>query len=136
MLKRASTIDGWPERLIEGVVFTIAEIPKDPQFSHLFHGDSAVSLETMIQTSLARDGAAMLADGPVPMSNEDLAQITDLLVQLAASFLRAPAESAEGIDGLREMLRKWMVPAIRERMIDSPSEPGNATPNDDHGSSD
>ena len=116
MVERVRSVAGWPERLIEGTVFVVREIPKDPNLGSLLDEAGGIDLKMLAKLDIARQTAAAFAEGDVPLPPKELEELTELMLRLVESFLRTAPDDARTDEELRGFLLRWIAPAIRDRM--------------------
>jgi AcrR family transcriptional regulator len=108
------------DAIIEGVVQTVAAVPHEP-YLQLLLDEPSHSLLRSVTSEAARDvGRAMLLENtsidwtevnPEPAGLDELVEWALRIVQ---SFLTNPGDPARTPDQLRQHLRRWLGPAVRE----------------------
>jgi AcrR family transcriptional regulator len=113
MRRIARRHDDWGEGLIEALVFTIADAPKDPYLGPLIDAAKDLQFSKILEMDFARAELHAFADGKPPLGEADLRDLTELLLRLIHSFLAEPGPRDR--KALRRLFRRWLLPAIHQR---------------------
>jgi AcrR family transcriptional regulator len=123
-LQQYSTISDW---LVEGLLFTLREIPSRPVFSSLVTSlDSRSSGSLLLgSTGLIQIGVNVL--GPVFANAKEQGLLRDeiepemlieWLLRMLWTYLNAPSQVATDEEGMRKLLRMMLIPAVlRDRTV-------------------
>ncbi|MAG34537.1 MAG: hypothetical protein CL908_27015 [Deltaproteobacteria bacterium] len=116
------------ERVVEGILFCIAEVPKRPLHHHFFTGESATwsAHQTLGSDALRRISRSLLGlslqtdEGLVadPTFLDDLAE---WVLRILVSFVTIPSSRCPDPESLRRMLRSLLAPAV-QAAVDSKGE--------------
>jgi AcrR family transcriptional regulator len=112
------------ERILEGMMFAIAEIRSRPVHAAVFGGDSAAwaAGQAIRDEALRRIGdaglrpllAPALADGT--LSEESISDLVDWILRILISYAAVPGNGGRGPDEIRRQLADWFLPAF-ERTV-------------------
>jgi AcrR family transcriptional regulator len=117
-LQQFSTISDW---LVEGLLFTLREMPKRPVFASLVTSlDSRASGSLLLgSTGLIQIGVNVL--GPMFGSakeqgllrdNIDPEMLIEWLLRMLWTYLNAPSQVATDEEGMRKLFRMMLIPAV------------------------
>jgi AcrR family transcriptional regulator len=113
MRRVARRQDDWGEGVVEALVFTIADAPKDPYLGPLIDGVKDLGVAKILELEFAREELSAFAHGKPPLGEADLRDLTELLIRLIHSFLAEPGPRDR--NALRQLFRRWVLPAIHHR---------------------
>ena len=113
-----NNISDW---LVEGLLYTLRELPKRPVFASL-----VTSLDSRSGTNLFLGSNGMIEigvnvlDPMFKMAKEqglvredvDLDLLMEWLLRVLWTYLNAPSQVAEGEDGMRRLFKKMLIPAV------------------------
>ncbi|MFT4569804.1 MAG: AcrR family transcriptional regulator [Hyphomicrobiaceae bacterium] len=114
MRARVMTLPNLPtlaERMVECLVFSIREIPKDPHLATLVSSGDSFTLAEALSLSFVQEEIVALADGNLPMSETSCEEIAELLLRTLLSFTVDPGKSRSETE-LRRFLLSVLVPTI------------------------
>jgi AcrR family transcriptional regulator len=104
----------------ESVVFGVRAVPEEPRLSLLLQaGESDFFSGAVTSREWLALGARILRNVPVDWASsgvttdEDFAGLAEILMRLFLSFLRNPSTPAPTDEQLRELVRRWIGPALR-----------------------
>jgi AcrR family transcriptional regulator len=106
------------EAAIESVLFAIQAIPKEPNIGLLFQaGETDIFSRGVTSTMAVSIGTQILRRIPVDwagagVKDEELEGLAEILMRLFVSFLQYPADPPRSEDELRELVRRWLGPAL------------------------
>jgi AcrR family transcriptional regulator len=118
--ERLAVFDDLAEAVIEGVVQTIAQIPNEPYLQLLLDEPSHTMLRSVTSDTARNIGQSILIEKTsIDWNRTGLASNTfDELIEWALravhSFMSNPGDPPREPEELREYLRRWLAPAIRE----------------------
>jgi len=125
--QQLSEFDNPADAIIEGVVQTIAAVPDEPYLQLLLDEPSHTLLRA-VTSDTARDiGRTVLVEktsidwAQQGVQSADIDELVEWALRIVQSFLTNPGDPVRTPDELREHLRRWLGPAIRER-TQSPGE--------------
>jgi AcrR family transcriptional regulator len=108
------------ERMLEGMLFAIAEIRRRPVHAAVFGGDSAAwaASQAIREEALRRIGdaglrplvASALADGT--LSETGMADLVDWILRILISYAAVPGDGGRQPDEIRRQLADWFLPAF------------------------
>jgi len=119
MIGHLDGVSGPAEAVVEGIVFCVRTIPREPRLSLLLQtGDESAFGRGATSDVAVQYGALMLQRFPVDwdaagITDADLDGLAELIMRLITSLLEHPATSARGDDELRGWLERWIAPALR-----------------------
>jgi AcrR family transcriptional regulator len=112
------------ERILEGMMFAIAEIRSRPVHAAVFGGDSAAwaASQAIREEALRRIGeaglrpllASALADGT--LSEDGMSDLVDWILRILISYAAVPGDGGRQPAEVRRQLAHWFLPAF-ERMV-------------------
>ena len=118
--QRLSTFDDPADAIIEGVVQTIAAVPREPYLQLLLDEPSHVLLRS-VTSDAARDiGRTVLLEKTSidwtlhGAQSGDLDELVEWALRIVQSFLTNPGDPPRTPEQLRAHLQRWLAPAIRE----------------------
>ena len=106
------------EALIEGVVYTLAEVRRTPQLGIVLSSTYSNPQPESLTSDEARGlGLTMIRRFDVEWErhgydDDSLAELVEYLLRTMQSFFLSPGNPPRGDDELRAYLRRWMGPAI------------------------
>jgi AcrR family transcriptional regulator len=113
-------------RMLDGMLFAIAEIRRRPVHAAVFGGDSAAWAATRAirQEALRRIGdagvrplfASALSEGL--LTEEALADLDDWIIRILISFASVPGDGGRGPGEIRRQLATWLLPALDRLLAD------------------
>ena len=117
-LAQFNNISDW---LVEGLLYTLRELPKRPVFASL-----VTSLDSRSGTNLFLGSNGMIEigvnvlDPMFKMAKEqglvredvDLELLMEWLLRVLWTYLNAPSQVAEGEDGMRRLFKMMLIPAV------------------------
>lgn len=116
------------ERIIEGMLFCLDEMPRRPLHSHLLHENSQWVTQAMPAAKLHEIALSML--GEVMGINALDGQLRERVYDLAEWVLRAlisyatvPSQRARNRDQMRQLLHAMLAPAINSVLVASATAP-------------
>jgi AcrR family transcriptional regulator len=107
------------EAAIESVVFAIRAIPQEPYIGVLFQAGETDFFSRGVTSSMAVSvGTQILRRIPVDwaaagVADEELEGLAEILMRLFVSFLQYPADPPRSEAELRDVVRRWLGPALR-----------------------
>jgi AcrR family transcriptional regulator len=119
-MERHLTSFGSPaEVAVESVVFGVRAVPEEPYLSLLLQaGEGDLFTGAVTSREWLALGARILRNVPVEWSaagvttDEDFAGLAEILMRLFLSFLRSPSTPPLTDDQLRNLVRRWIGPAL------------------------
>ena len=120
MVAHLSTFTTPTDVAIESIVYAVETIPQEPRIGLLFQAGETEVFGREVTSSMAITvGAGILRRIPVDWSDigvqdEDLDGLAEILMRLFDSFLQDPADPPRSEDELRELVRRWLGPALRK----------------------
>ena len=109
------------EVAVESIVWCVETIPRERFIGALLQAGEADAFSRAVTSSLALAvGGEILRRAPVDWSasgvgDDELDSLAEILMRLFVSFLRYPAEPPHSPDELRELVRRWLGPALSAR---------------------
>jgi AcrR family transcriptional regulator len=119
-----SGIDDPAERLVESMMFSVAQIGSRPVHAAIFTGESAAwaAGRAIRMEALRRIGAAavrpLLSDAMDSgvLSDEDVAGLVDWILRILLSYAAIPGPAELSPAAIRRQLRSWFLPAFERFM--------------------
>ena len=119
-----SGIDDPAERLVESMMFSVAQIGSRPVHAAIFTGESAAwaAGRAIRMEALRRIGAAavrpLLSDAMDSgvLSDEDVAGLVDWILRILLSYAAIPGPAELSPAAIRLQLRSWFLPAFERFM--------------------
>jgi AcrR family transcriptional regulator len=112
------------QRILEGMMFAIAEIGQRPVHAAVFGGDSAAwaATQAIHVEALRHIGeagvrpllASSLADGSV--SEQDMSDLIDWILRILISYAAVPGDGGRQPEEIRRQLAAWFLPAFADRI--------------------
>lgn len=108
------------DAIIEGVVQTIAAVPDEPYLQLLLDEPSHALLRSVTSDTARNIGRTVLVEqtsidwSAHHVPSEDIDELVEWALRIVQSFLTNPGDPVRSPDELREHLRRWLGPAIRE----------------------
>ncbi|BBY78628.1 TetR family transcriptional regulator [Mycolicibacterium parafortuitum] len=119
------SFDDITDAIIEGVVQTVAAVPHEPYLQLLLEEPSHTLLRS-VTSDAARDiGRRMLLESTsidwtqVATEPAGLDELVEWALRIVQSFLTNPGDPARTPDELRQHLRRWLGPAVRDWVASS-----------------
>jgi AcrR family transcriptional regulator len=117
---RLAGIDDARERMVEGMMFSIAEIGRRPVHAAVFGGDGAAwaASEAIRMEALRRIGDAGIRPLLAPaaahssLSEQDVADLVDWILRILLSYAAVPGLGDRTPADVRRQLRSWFLPAL------------------------
>jgi AcrR family transcriptional regulator len=103
---------------VESIVWCVQTIPHEPFIGALLQAGEADVFSRAVTSSLALSvGSAILRRVPVDWSevgvaDSELEGLAEMLMRLFVSFLQYPAAPPRSAEELRELVRRWVGPAL------------------------
>lgn len=119
MQQHLSTSKTPAEAAIESVVFAVQAIPRERHIGALFQaGETDLFSRDVTSASAVALGADILRRIPVDWSeigveDDELGGLAEILMRLFISFLQYPMEPPRSEDDLRDLVRRWLGPALQ-----------------------
>lgn len=114
-------IDDPAERVVEGIVYCLTEIPKRPLLHHLLSGDSAhwsaqhaLGSKTLQQISRSLLGLSLETDKHVSANETKLDDLAEWAHRIVVSLATLPSPRCPDEVSLRRLLRTILQPAVRD----------------------
>jgi AcrR family transcriptional regulator len=130
MERHLSTFTTAADVAVESVVYAVGAIPQERHIGALFQaGETEVFSRDVTSTMAFSLGADILRRVPVDWSeigvqDEELEGLAEILMRLFVSFLQYPPSAPRSEDELRELVRRWLGPALRSPAIASQDDAG------------
>ena len=121
MQKHLSSAASPAEAAIESIVFAVQAIPHEPYIGLLFQAGETDFFSRGVTSSMGLSiGAQILSRIPVDwaeigVAEDELEGLAEILMRLFVSFLQYPADPPRSEDELRQLVRRWLGPALRAR---------------------
>jgi AcrR family transcriptional regulator len=118
MERHLSTCATPVEAATESIVFAVRAIPREPYIGALFQaGETDIFSRGATSAMAFSVGADILRRIPVDWSeigveDDELEGLAEILIRLFISFLQYPADPPRSEDGLRNLVRRWLGPAL------------------------
>ena len=119
MVRHLSTSSTPSEAAIESVVFAVQAIPRERHIGALFQaGETDLFSRDVTSSTAVALGADILHRIPVDWSeigveDDELTGLAEILMRLFVSFLQYPADPPRSEDELRDLVRRWLGPALQ-----------------------
>ncbi len=119
MQRHLSTSSTPSEAAIESVVFAVQAIPRERHIGALFQaGETDLFSRDVTSSTAVALGADILRRIPVDWSeigveDDELGGLAEILIRLFVSFLQYPTDPPRSEDDLRDLLRRWLGPALQ-----------------------
>jgi AcrR family transcriptional regulator len=123
MQRHLATFTTPAEVAIESVVYAVQAIPQEPYIGALFQAGETATFSRDVTSSMAFSmGANMLRTLPVDwegsgVADEELEGLAEILMRLFLSFLQDPATPSRTEDELRDLVHRWLGPALRSTSL-------------------
>ncbi|BBX18664.1 TetR family transcriptional regulator [Mycolicibacterium duvalii] len=120
MGEQLRSFDDVTEAIIDGVVQTVAAVPREPYLQLLLDEPSHTLLRSVTSEAALHIGRAMLLENTAidwTQVNPDVAGLDELVewaLRIVQSFLTNPGDPARTPEQLRAHLQRWLGPAVRE----------------------
>lgn len=107
------------EAAIESIVFAVQAIPREPYIGLLFQAGETDLFSRGVTSSMGLSlGAQILRRIPVEwaeigVGDDELEGLAEILMRLFVSFLQYPADPPRSEDELRQLVRRWLGPALQ-----------------------
>jgi AcrR family transcriptional regulator len=122
MRHRVLRHEGLAERIVETLVVSIQEIPKDAYLSTLVQSGDPFAVSSSLKLLFVQDEMLALTDGNGDrgLDARERDELAEILLRLLKSFLADPGpERSE--EELRTFLYSWLIPLIEAKLEVSPS---------------
>ena len=106
---------GLAERMVETLVLTIDEIPKDAHLSTLVQSGDFFTVSSALKLAFVQEEMLALSDGSLSLDARERDELAEILLRLLNSFLADPGPERSQ-DELRAFLFRWLVPLIEEKL--------------------
>lgn len=107
------------ERIIETIVFVVEEMPQHPYLSLVFDQRMPGALRERAFSDEATAVFAQTTSQPLveicPALAADEIEISEIMSRFALAMMLFPGRYANDMDGLRELIRKRVVPGLIQR---------------------
>lgn len=106
------------EAVVEGILFCLHTVPDDPRLNLLLQlGDTATFSRAATSPLMLEYGSAMLRRFPVEWADAgvcdtDLDGLAEMIMRLLISLLDSSTEIPRPEDEVRQLLERWLVPAL------------------------
>ena len=106
------------EAAVEAIVYAVRAIPQEPYIGLLFQAGETDVFSRGVTSAMALSvGADILRQIPVDWSevgvaDDELEGLAEILMRLFVSFLQYPADPPRSDDELRDLVRRWLGPAL------------------------
>jgi AcrR family transcriptional regulator len=106
------------EAAIEAIVYAVRAIPREPYIGLLFQAGETDVFSRGVTSAMALSlGADILRQIPVDWSevgvaDDELEGLAEILMRVFVSFLQYPADPPRSDDELRDLVRRWLGPAL------------------------
>jgi AcrR family transcriptional regulator len=124
-----ASVDDPAQRIVEGMLFSIAEVRRRPVHAALFTSDDAAwaanrAVRTTALRRIAEDAIRPAIDGAAGsrLSARDTDDLVDWILRLLVSFAAVPGPSGAGPDDVRRQLATLLVPAVDALLSRTPSD--------------
>ena len=116
MRSRTMRLDDPVERVVEGMVLAISEIPDDPYLGELFRMREAVSVHAANENAFVSNELRLYFGDQWKGDDQALDEFAEVLLRLLKSFLDDPGPERD-IAELRRYLSRWLIPMLRPRYL-------------------
>jgi AcrR family transcriptional regulator len=116
MRSRTMQLDDPVERVVEGMVIAISEIPDDPYLEELFRMRDAVSVHAANQNAFVSNELRLYFGDQWKGDDPALDEFAEILLRLLMSFLDDPGPERD-VAELRRYLSRWLIPMVRPRYL-------------------
>ena len=116
MRSRTMGLDDPVDRVVEGMVIAISEIPDDPYVMELFQMRDAVSVHAASENAFVANELRLYFGERWQGDDRDLDELAEILLRLLKSFLDDPGPERDAAE-LRRYLSRWLVPMLRPRFL-------------------
>src|SRR5690242_3378149 len=124
-----ASVDDPAQRIVEGMLFSIAEVRRRPVHAALFTSDDAAwaanrAVRTTALRRIAEDAIRPAIEGATGsrLSAPDTDDLVDWILRLLVSFAAVPGPSGAGPDDVRRQLTTLLVPAVDALLSRTPSD--------------
>jgi AcrR family transcriptional regulator len=108
------------ERILEGMMFSVAEIGCRPVHAAVFGGDSAAwaatqAIRVEALRRIGEDGVRPLLDSSISggtVSEQDMKDLVDWIIRILISYTAVPGNGGRQPDEVRRQLAAWFLPAF------------------------
>ncbi len=111
--------DRLAERMVETLVLTLCEIPKDPHLRALVKSGDHFTITSALRLLFVQEEMLLLAEGDLPLNDRLRDELAELLLRLLHSFLADPGQVRDEAQ-LRSFLYEWLVPMIDAKLDATP----------------
>lgn len=125
MQQHLSTSSTPAEAAVESVVFAVRSIPQERHIGALFQaGETDIFSRDVTSSAAVALGADILRRIPVDWSeagveDDELGGLAEILMRLFVSFLQYPTDAPRSEDELRDLVRRWLGPALQSPPTDA-----------------
>lgn len=129
---RLSTFDDLAEAVIEGVVHTVTEVPDEPYLQLLLDEPSHTLLRHVTSEYARSIAESVLLHRTAidwtrtTLESTSLDELIEWALRVVQSFLSDRGDPPRQAEELREYLRRWLAPAIREWTKSEPAVTGGS----------
>ena len=119
LAERLGSIKDPTDAVIEGIVYTLEELPNDRYLNLVMQPGKASAFTAGVTSDLAVGfGRSILKRFEVDweaegFGGEALDELVELMLRTLQSFIVDPGGAARQGEGLREFLRRWIAPGVR-----------------------
>ncbi len=116
---RLRAVDDLAEAVIEGVVYTVTQVPHEPYLRLVLDEPSHTLLRAVTSDTAREIGTNVLLEKTsinwteMALTSDTFDELVEWALRAVQSFLSDPGDPPRGPDELREFLRRWLAPAIR-----------------------
>lgn len=116
MRSRVMELDDPVDRVVEGMVIAISEIPDDPYVKELFLMPDVVSVHAASENAFVSGELRLYFGDAWKGDDQELDEFAEILLRLLKSFLDDPGPERD-VALLRQLLSRWIVPILRPRFL-------------------
>jgi len=104
------------DRIIETIVFVVKEMPRHPYLSLIFDQEISAMLRERAFSDEVTEVFAQITSKPLieicPALTEEEIEISEMMSRFALSIMLFPGRYAEDMNGLRELIKKRVIPGL------------------------
>lgn len=104
------------ERVVEGLVVSMTEVPEDPYLAELFQMRDAVSVHAANENGYVSNELRLYIGDQWKGTDQDLDEFAEILMRLLKSFLDDPGPPRD-VAELRQFWLSWLTPMLRPRFL-------------------